>query len=258
MTPRFTVVLTTYNRPKLATDAIWSVRNQTLQEWELLVADDDSNEETVSAIEKAAEGDDRVRLIKQAAGRPSMEERRFTTRYCATINRALTEARGDLIAYVCDDDVLYPNSLKVRLEAFDTNPDIHVVYGRLRSITYDKESNWDSNGKPRPGGLTFPEYGETDPETGKLVNPATWNAGLMTTIAGHLDHNQVSHRKVCLEEMGGPPFWPVIDSRVWVGDAAFFQRLDNLGHEALSVNAMVVTKRYHVFSAGKATSEVRE
>ena len=92
MTPRFSVVCTSYNRPRMVSNAIESTLRQTLEAWELLVADDDSNDETLAAIEKTSRGDERIILIRQAAGRPSMGERVGTTRYCATINRALKRA----------------------------------------------------------------------------------------------------------------------------------------------------------------------
>ena len=257
MKPRFTVVLTSYNRPKLVTDAIESVLEQTYKDWELLIADDDSNVETLKAIHKASRGDKRVKMLFKAGGSPTPQERATQTRYCVTINAALAIAKGEFITYCCDDDYFYPRRLELMVEAFDKNPNTHIVFGRLRSITYDANSLWDSSAAPKPG-RSFPELGDIDPDTGKLVNPASW-ALSMTRTAGVLDHNMVGHRRVCLEEMGGPNFWPVVNAKADVGDRAFFERLDSLGHTALGIDAMVVTKKYHMYSMGRVdTSTVRE
>lgn len=253
--PKVTCVLSSFNRPRLVRDAVESVLAQTMVDWELLIADDSSNDETRTAIVDASQGDPRVRFVWVAGGNCAPHERQAVSRYCLGINKALTEATGDYVCYLPDDDYVYPDSFRVRAAALDANPDVHVVYGRLRSISYDATAEWDSSAAPRPG-RTFPNYGETDPETGRPVNPATWEPGLRTLDG--LDHNQPMHRRCCLAEMGGPPWWPALPHGQQPGDAAFFARLTALGHQALSVDAMVATKRYHGLSFGRTTGLVRE
>ena len=255
--PRFSVILTSYNRPKLVTDAIMSVREQTMKSWELLVCDDNSNAATIEAIVKASGGDPRIHILLKAGGTPTMEERKAQTRYSITINEGLQHVRGEFICFCCDDDHIYPECLEMRTKAFDENPDYHVTCCRLRSVSYDASSLWDTSGPPLPG-RTYPKYGEIDPDTGRRVEEATWDH-ILSPISGRADHNQISIRSVCIKELGGAGgCWPVVNAQADVGDRAFFERLDKLGHKALGIDACLVSKRYHFFSAGRATGETRE
>jgi len=255
--PIFSVVLVSYNRPHLVTDAIRSMFDQTFENWELIVADDDSNDMTKGAIIGASDHDPRVRVLLADA---PVEDRRSRLRYCVRINEALAHVRGAFIAYFLDDDYLYPRALQAHLAVYEAHPEAHVTYGRLRSISYDAggPNRWDTNGRPLPG-RSFPAYGEFDPAIGKVTNDANWEPGVWSRpIGGHIDHNQVAHRRECLAEMGGPPWWPEGPTSE-VGDAMFFKRLDGLGHKAHSVDEFVVTKRFHGLNYGKAEgSPVRE
>ena len=134
------------------------------------------------------------------------------------------------------------------------------TWGRLRSISYDTNgpNGWDTNGIPLPG-RSFPRYGDFDPAIGKVTNDANWAPGIWPSpIGGRIDHNQVTHRRSCLDEMGGPPWWPE-KPVTSCGDTLFFTRLDALGHIAATVDEFVATKRYHGRNYGKAEgSEARE
>lgn len=257
--PIVTVVLSSYNRPKLVTDAIESVREQTLEDWQLIVADDDSNEETRRAILKAARHDSRIEVDLEPSALVPVDRFKHA-RFCVRINDVIPKIRGRFVAYLCDDDYYYPESLAVRVGALLASPKIHVCYGRLRSISYDLKGEWDSSAVPMPG-RTYPRGDEDDPETGRPINPSTWIAGVFSPIAGRLDHNQVMHRRDCFSEIGGHEIWPTGHLET-PGDVQFFQRLDKIpGHGALAVDAYVVTKRYHRFSYGRLdekTVTVRE
>lgn len=256
--PRATVILTSYNRPKLVTDAIESVREQTIDDWQLLIADDDSNDETQAAIIVASDNDPRIKHLWLPPGSVDPAARAHDQRFCASINRALPHVRGRYVCYLVDDDYFYPRSIECRAAVLDMHADVHVVYGRLRSVSYDKDTEWDTSGRPRSG-RSYPKYGDMDPETGKITNPATWERLPLSPMGGRLDHNMFMHRRVCLDEMGGPPWWPVNDFTGRIGDAAFLDRLDALGHVGCSVDEFVCTKRYHGYNEGRMGSgAVRE
>ena len=90
--PVISVVLPTYNRRALLPDAIGSVFRQTLSDWELVVADDASTDDTVAFVSSLR--DPRVRVISFAhSGHPE------TVR-----NRAAAECRGRYLAFLDSDD----------------------------------------------------------------------------------------------------------------------------------------------------------
>ena len=91
-----------YNAEKHVMEAIQSVRSQTMTEWELLVSDDCSTDETRAVVEKAAKEDSRIHLftLKKNSGA------------AAARNNSLINARGRYIAYLDADDIWFPEKLE--------------------------------------------------------------------------------------------------------------------------------------------------
>ena len=64
ITPKISVVMSVYNRADYAKTAILSILNQTFSDFELIVFDNGSTDNTVEVIENLASQDDRITLIK--------------------------------------------------------------------------------------------------------------------------------------------------------------------------------------------------
>ena len=106
----------TYNRATVLADAVNSVAAQTHTNWELLVIDDGSDDDTAAVIEairgRWAGGDGptgRLRYVRQANAGPGSAR-----------NLALGLARGDYCAYLDSDNVWLPQYLQTMLEALIT------------------------------------------------------------------------------------------------------------------------------------------
>jgi len=84
------------------------VRAQTFRDWELLVVDDHSSDNTVAILEKALEGIPRARLIRLATNSGGPAKPR---------NVGVTASRGRYIAFLDADDIWHPLKLDVQLEA---------------------------------------------------------------------------------------------------------------------------------------------
>ena len=254
-TPVCSLILCSYNRPKLIVDAIQSIQEQDFEDWELIIVDDASDEFAKGAIIKTAGDDPRIRIIWEAGGTPSPYERATQTRYSVTINRGLQEVRGKYIFYRCDDDALGSRkALSTFVEVFEAHPHLHVLYGRSRSIPYshDQSNPWNTNASPRPGRIFMDNpYTTIDPDTGRPVDYANWKIGFSDhDMSRWLDHGQVVHRVECLREMP-QPWWPVGDPKIDVGDAVFFAKLDKLpNHRPLAVDVVLNLKKYHNKSYG--------
>lgn len=110
------VVLPTRDRCALLPRAIASVLGQTYPNWELLIVDDASIDGTAALV--AGIADKRVRVLRGAGAG-----------VCAARNVALAEARGALIAYLDDDNVMHPGWLKAVVWAFEQYPATQVLYG---------------------------------------------------------------------------------------------------------------------------------
>jgi hypothetical protein len=110
------VILPTFDRAHLLSDAIDSVLAQSYPRWELLVVDDGSTDATAELLDRY----DDPRL------------RRFRTDHVGASgarNRALDEVRGDVVAYLDSDNRMDRDWCKAVVWAFTTNPDEHALYG---------------------------------------------------------------------------------------------------------------------------------
>lgn len=114
--PLVSVVLPTRDRRDLLARAIESVQKQSYGNWELLIVDDGSVDGTAEFL--AGLAGERVRCFRHhGAGA------------CAARNVALAQARGDLIAYLDDDNMMHPAWLKSVVWGFEQRPEASVLYG---------------------------------------------------------------------------------------------------------------------------------
>ncbi len=108
--PRVSVVIPTFNRCKLLVRAIASVRAQTMQDLEIIVADDGSTDATADSV--AALGTDTIRYVKLAGNRGGNAAR----------NAGIGIAQGEFVAFLDDDDVWEPGKLQAQLDAVTAPP----------------------------------------------------------------------------------------------------------------------------------------
>src|SRR3990167_9781240 len=130
-----TVIVSSYNRPRLIRDALDSVFDQHQQAvglLQVLLADDHSNAETLNVL---ASYGDRIQVIQPPGPPANANERQHGQRCAVAINAALPHALGTYLAFLPDDDFLLPNSLACRAAFLATNHVARVVYGRLESCT---------------------------------------------------------------------------------------------------------------------------
>ncbi len=105
-TPLVSVILTTYNRAALLPRAINSVLAQTYQNFELIIIDGGSTDDTEEVMRSF--NDPRIRRRRQEENRGMLADR----------NRGLDLAAGDYIAILDDDDELLPEALKTVVDEF--------------------------------------------------------------------------------------------------------------------------------------------
>ena len=101
-----TVIMAAYNAEKTIEQAIDSVLSQTYPQFELIVVDDASKDQTIEIVEELAERDNRIRLIAN-------EENRGVS---YTRKRGLDEANGLWIAILDSDDVWMPEKLEKQVQ----------------------------------------------------------------------------------------------------------------------------------------------
>ena len=116
-TPAVSVVIPTYNRADLLPRAINSVLRQTYTEFELIVVDDASDDETPHAV--ASFEDSRIRYTRHETNRHASAAR----------NTGINHSRGKYIAFLDDDDEWLPAKLSEQVELFESAPPpVGLVY----------------------------------------------------------------------------------------------------------------------------------
>lgn len=107
--PLISVIMPAYNADRFIAEAIRSVQGQTHQNWELLVLDDGSVDDTCPVVAEIAREDPRIRLIKN-------EKNMGVAR---TRNRGFDLCKGQYIALLDADDLWQPEKLSRQLELLE-------------------------------------------------------------------------------------------------------------------------------------------
>ena len=116
--PKVSVILTTYNRPEFLKQAVNSVFEQTLKDWQLVIIDDASTDPTVSKILKEAEEDPRVICFRNAENINNLSK---------LWNSGLDFARGEYICFLDDDNMKKPEFCRVLSKYLDEHQELDVV-----------------------------------------------------------------------------------------------------------------------------------
>lgn len=100
------IIMPSYNAERFILDSINSVRNQTYQDWELLITDDQSKDNTYAIIKSVAEEDPRIRIFRLDVNSGAAVAR----------NSSISQAKGRYIAFLDSDDLWLPDKLEKQLD----------------------------------------------------------------------------------------------------------------------------------------------
>jgi glycosyltransferase involved in cell wall biosynthesis len=111
MEPLVSVIMPTFNRRQFLQPAIESLFNQSFARWELIIADDGSDTDTLSYLQNL-HAPPQIKVMWLAhSGRPSVVR-----------NAALREARGEYIAFLDSDDLWLPRKLEMQITSLVRHP----------------------------------------------------------------------------------------------------------------------------------------
>jgi len=133
--PLVSVVIPSYNAGPFIGRTIDSVMSQSYKNLEIVVVDDGSSDGTPDIVARFG---DPVRLILQHNDGVS-----------AARNRAIAEARGELIAFLDHDDVWYPEKLERQVHLLSTRPEVGLVYSNADFIDVTDHPMWTYLARPR-------------------------------------------------------------------------------------------------------------
>jgi glycosyltransferase involved in cell wall biosynthesis len=168
-----TVIIPVYNGEAFLSEAIQSVVDQVFSQWELLVIDDGSTDNSREIAAAYATRDSRIRVLQHPGGQ--------NKGVSASRNLGIRQAKGEWIALLDADDVWLPTKLERQAKVIQSNDNLALIYcraerkfehytGDVKSVLY---------GKGKPGLLTDPFIktlrGFETPTSGVVFNKAVFN-----------------------------------------------------------------------------------
>jgi glycosyltransferase EpsE len=130
--PTVSIIMPTYNRIRMLEKAIQSVFDQSYKDWELIIIDDASTDETEIRMKELDLREEAVKYMRI----PKIENKGISE----YLNIGLRNARGKYIARIDDDDFwCHKDKLKLQVEFLEKNPEYVVVGGGV--ILVDGEGN---------------------------------------------------------------------------------------------------------------------
>jgi glycosyltransferase involved in cell wall biosynthesis len=203
----------TYNARPFLREAIASVLGQTWTDFELIIVDDGSTDDSLAVAQSFAQTDQRVKVSSQPNAGTA-----------ATLNRAIELASSEWVFIMHSDDVMHPNRLERQLAFLNDHPELAVASSLVRHI----DQNGRVIGKDNSFLFTHADI-EEKVRLNKLIG---------------FNHPAVVLRKSVIQSAGGyrQQFWPAEDIDLW-------NRLAEQGHKILVQPEALLDYRIHGASA---------
>lgn len=132
-TPLISVVMSCYNRQNYVAQAIESILNQTYTNFEFIIIDDCSTDNTYKIIKKYVKRDKRIIALRNKVNKGIVY----------ALNRGLKLAKGKYIARMDDDDISLPQRFEKQVKYMEENPDVVVLGSDVKSFC-DEDKDYSS------------------------------------------------------------------------------------------------------------------
>lgn len=125
MSIKVSIIMGVYNCGETLRDALDSIISQTFLDWELIICDDGSNDNTYQIAEEYCQNyPEKIILLKNAKN----------LRLAATLNRCAKVARGEYLARMDGDDISLPTRLAKQVAFLDSHPEYAIVGTYMRAF----------------------------------------------------------------------------------------------------------------------------
>lgn len=153
--PKVSVCIPVYNRADIVCDAIESVLEQTFTDFELIVTDNCSTDNTAEVVKKYAATDDRIKYHKNKSNLGVI----------SNLNQGLILAKGEYIKFLLSDDKFAPRCLELFADVLDNHPKVSLVTSYTQNFGDDDHIRGESY---------FPGIGELE---GKICQKSLLTSG---------------------------------------------------------------------------------
>lgn len=120
---KVSVVLPVYNGGNVISEAIESILNQSYKNFELIIVNDGSTDNTAEIIESYRKKDSRIKVISQ-------ENLKIPT----ALSNGFRIASGEFYTWTSADNIMLENCIEVLVKNLNNKPDVSMVYGNIRLI----------------------------------------------------------------------------------------------------------------------------
>jgi glycosyltransferase involved in cell wall biosynthesis len=130
--PLFSIIVPCYSQASFLPQALDSICKQTFSEWEVIIVNDASPDDTLDVANSLASGDARIKVLDlpHNVGLP------------AARNEGIKNAIGTYILPLDADDIIAPDYLEKALKLFLKEPQTSLVYGKAMKFNDVKEWQW--------------------------------------------------------------------------------------------------------------------
>jgi len=124
---KISVITASYNYAQYIEEAIKSVINQTYSDWELIIVDDGSSDNSVEIIKSYCKKDSRIKFFSH--------ENNQNKGLKETLLLGISHATGEWIAFLESDDYFATDNLEKKVEVINKNPEAKLVFNKVNFIT---------------------------------------------------------------------------------------------------------------------------
>lgn len=128
--PKISIIMGVYNGENRLEKSVKSIINQTFEDWEFIICDDGSKDNSYEKLLDISKNDKRIVVLKNEKNMGLQK----------TLNKCLEKSRGNYIARMDDDDYSHENRLKIQYEFLENNKKYSIV-GTSRNM-YDNNGIW--------------------------------------------------------------------------------------------------------------------
>lgn len=125
--PKVSIVLPTYNGEKYIKESIDSIINQVYMDWELIIVNDCSNDNTLQIIHEYEERDKRIKVINNPKNRKLPK----------SLNIGFKNAVGEYLTWTSDDNIYLPNAIEKMVNYLEEHPADYMVCAGMNWIDAD-------------------------------------------------------------------------------------------------------------------------
>ena len=131
--PKISIIMGVLNAQNRIRRSVNSIIEQTYEDWEFIICDDGSKDDTFDILEKMSLSDKRIIVIRNKTNRG----------LAFSLNKCISMSKGAYLARMDDDDIALPQRLEKQISFLESNPKISII-GTSRTL-FDEKGIWGSD-----------------------------------------------------------------------------------------------------------------